>query len=147
MFCHIGLQATTAEISSYMIHRSYWKMYHWQSERECGGALHTLAALCEMFRRFLDSTRKESHSNCSFPWIPYSLQVNTGIFKQATSVSFSASRASLSSRLHHSMVRHVLCRQPYGIKFRCKFQIPTGVWIPEVCWKQKLVAFYFWRNH
>jgi hypothetical protein len=38
MFCHIGLQATTTdfEISSYMICQSYWKLYHWQSEHECG---------------------------------------------------------------------------------------------------------------
>jgi hypothetical protein len=28
MFCHTGLQATTAEISSYTIRQSYWKMYH-----------------------------------------------------------------------------------------------------------------------
>jgi hypothetical protein len=36
MFCSISLQATTTKISSYMICQSYWKMYHWQSEHECG---------------------------------------------------------------------------------------------------------------
>jgi hypothetical protein len=35
MFYHIGLQATTTEISSYVICQSYWNMYHWQSEHEC----------------------------------------------------------------------------------------------------------------
>jgi hypothetical protein len=53
MFCHIGLQATTAEISSHMICQSYWKMYHWQSEPECGTCMmvprRILAVLCEMF--------------------------------------------------------------------------------------------------
>jgi hypothetical protein len=53
MFCHIGLQATTTEISSFMICQSYWKMYHWQSEYECGTCmmvlLHILAVLCELF--------------------------------------------------------------------------------------------------
>jgi hypothetical protein len=53
MFCRIGLQATTTEISSYMIRQSYWKMYHWQSEHECGTCMmvlrHILAVLCEMF--------------------------------------------------------------------------------------------------
>jgi hypothetical protein len=53
MFCHIGLQATTTEISSYMICQSYQKMYHWQSEHECGTCMmvlwHILAVLCEMF--------------------------------------------------------------------------------------------------
>jgi hypothetical protein len=33
MFCLIDLQATTTEISSYMICQSYWKMYRWQSTR------------------------------------------------------------------------------------------------------------------
>jgi hypothetical protein len=28
--CHIGLQATTIKVSSYII-QNYWKMYHWQS--------------------------------------------------------------------------------------------------------------------
>jgi hypothetical protein len=31
MFCHIGLQAPTTEISSHMMWQSYRKMYHWQS--------------------------------------------------------------------------------------------------------------------
>jgi hypothetical protein len=31
VFCHIGLHATTAEISFYMICQRYWKLYHWQS--------------------------------------------------------------------------------------------------------------------
>jgi hypothetical protein len=39
--------------SSYMICQSYWKMYHWQSEHECGTCMmvlrHILAVLCEMF--------------------------------------------------------------------------------------------------
>jgi hypothetical protein len=53
MFCHISLQATTTEISSYMICQSYLKMYHWQSEHECGTCMmvlrHILAMLWEMF--------------------------------------------------------------------------------------------------
>jgi hypothetical protein len=53
MFCYIGLQATTTQISSYTICQSYWKMYHWQSEHECGTCVmvfrHILAVLCEMF--------------------------------------------------------------------------------------------------
>jgi hypothetical protein len=53
MSCHIGLQATTTEISSYMIYQSYWKMYPWQSEHECDMCMvvlwHILAVLCEMF--------------------------------------------------------------------------------------------------
>jgi hypothetical protein len=53
MFCHIGLEATTNEISSYMICQSYWKMYHWQLKQECGACVmvlrHILAVLCEMF--------------------------------------------------------------------------------------------------
>jgi hypothetical protein len=56
MFCHIGLQATTTEISSYRISEIYWKLYHWQSEHESGTCIrvprqlrHILAALCEMF--------------------------------------------------------------------------------------------------
>jgi hypothetical protein len=52
MFCHIGLQATTNEISSYMICQRYWQMYHWQSEHECGTCMmvlrHILAVLCEL---------------------------------------------------------------------------------------------------
>jgi hypothetical protein len=52
MFCDIGLQATTIEISSYMICQSYWKMYHWQSEYKCGSCMmvlrHILAVLCKM---------------------------------------------------------------------------------------------------
>jgi hypothetical protein len=52
-FVNNGLQATITEISSYMICQSYWKMYHWQSEPECGTCMmvlrHILAALCEMF--------------------------------------------------------------------------------------------------
>jgi hypothetical protein len=31
MFCYIRLQATTTEITSYMIRQSYSKMYHWQT--------------------------------------------------------------------------------------------------------------------
>jgi hypothetical protein len=53
MFCHIGLQATATEIFFYMICQSYWKMYHWQSEYECGTWMmvlrHILAVMCEMF--------------------------------------------------------------------------------------------------
>jgi hypothetical protein len=53
MFCHIGLQATAIEISSYMIGQSYGKMYHWQSEHECGTYMmvlrHISAVLCAMF--------------------------------------------------------------------------------------------------
>jgi hypothetical protein len=53
MFCHIGSQANTAEISSHMIWQSYRKMYHWQSEHECAICMmvlrHILAVLCEMF--------------------------------------------------------------------------------------------------
>jgi hypothetical protein len=53
MFCHIDSQATTTEIFSYMICQSCWKMYHWQSEHECGTCMmvlqHILAVLCEMF--------------------------------------------------------------------------------------------------
>jgi hypothetical protein len=53
MFCHIDLQATTADISSCMVCQSYWKMDHWQSEHECGKCMmvprHILAVLCEMF--------------------------------------------------------------------------------------------------
>jgi hypothetical protein len=53
MFYHIGIQATTTEISSYMICQSYWKMYHWQSEHECGTRVmvlrYILAVLREMF--------------------------------------------------------------------------------------------------
>jgi hypothetical protein len=52
-FCHIGLQATTTEILSYMICQSCWKMYHWESEQKCGTCAmvlrHILAVLCEMF--------------------------------------------------------------------------------------------------
>jgi hypothetical protein len=35
MICHVRLQATITEISSYMIFQSYWQVYHWQSEHEC----------------------------------------------------------------------------------------------------------------
>jgi hypothetical protein len=53
MFCHVSLQATTTEISSYMIYQSYWKMCHWQSEHKYGTCMmvlwHVLAMLCEMF--------------------------------------------------------------------------------------------------
>jgi hypothetical protein len=53
MLCHLGLQAATAEIPSYMIDQSYWKMYHLQSEHECGTCMmvlqHILAVLCKMF--------------------------------------------------------------------------------------------------
>jgi hypothetical protein len=53
MFRHIGLQTTTTEVSSYMICQSYWRLYHWQSEQECGTCVmvlrHILAVLCEMF--------------------------------------------------------------------------------------------------
>jgi hypothetical protein len=30
LYCHISLQATTTEVSSYRICQSYWKMYHRQ---------------------------------------------------------------------------------------------------------------------
>jgi hypothetical protein len=47
------MQATTAELSSYMICQSYWKLYHWQSEQECGTCMmmlrYILAVLCEVF--------------------------------------------------------------------------------------------------
>jgi hypothetical protein len=53
MFDHIGLQATTAGISSYMICQSYWKIYHWQSEHKCGTCMivlrHILVVPWEMF--------------------------------------------------------------------------------------------------
>jgi hypothetical protein len=53
MFCHVGLQATTTKISSYMIHQSYQKMYHWKSEHKCGICMmvlqHILATTCKMF--------------------------------------------------------------------------------------------------
>jgi hypothetical protein len=45
MFRHTGLQATTTEISSHMIWQSYWKMYHWQSEHECGTCVRVLRAV------------------------------------------------------------------------------------------------------
>jgi hypothetical protein len=48
-WCLVGLhvlsQATTAESSSYMICQSYWKMYHWQSEHECGTCMMVLRAV------------------------------------------------------------------------------------------------------
>jgi hypothetical protein len=48
MFCRIGLQATTTEISAYMICQSYW-----QSKHERGTCVmvlrHILAVLCEVF--------------------------------------------------------------------------------------------------
>jgi hypothetical protein len=53
MFCLSGLQPATAQISSYRICRSYWKMYHWRSEHECGTCMIVLrdiaAVLCDMF--------------------------------------------------------------------------------------------------
>jgi hypothetical protein len=45
MFDHIGLEATTTEIPSYMIWQSYWKMYHWQSQHECGTCVMVLRAV------------------------------------------------------------------------------------------------------
>jgi hypothetical protein len=52
MFCHIGLQATTTEISSHMNCQSSWKVYHRQSQHECDTCVillrHILAVLCEM---------------------------------------------------------------------------------------------------
>jgi hypothetical protein len=41
VFCHIGLHATTADISFYMIGQRCWKTYHWQSEHECGTPIMT----------------------------------------------------------------------------------------------------------
>jgi hypothetical protein len=45
--------ATTTEISCYTTFQSYWKMYHWQSQHECGTGMmvfrHILVVLCEMF--------------------------------------------------------------------------------------------------
>jgi hypothetical protein len=35
VWCHIGLQATTTEISSYMIWQSYWKLYQAKSSAKC----------------------------------------------------------------------------------------------------------------
>jgi hypothetical protein len=53
MFYHIGLQATTTEISSHTISQSHWKMYQFQSEHEYDTCMmvirHILAVLCEMF--------------------------------------------------------------------------------------------------
>jgi hypothetical protein len=53
MLYHIGLRATTADTLSYMICRSYWKIYHWKSQHECGTCMmvlrHILTVLCEMF--------------------------------------------------------------------------------------------------
>jgi hypothetical protein len=53
MFCHIGVQATTTETSSYMSCRSYWKMYHWQPEHEYGTSMmvlpNILSVLCGTF--------------------------------------------------------------------------------------------------
>jgi hypothetical protein len=48
---NVSLQATTTNISSYMICQSYWKMYHWLSEMwyVCDCGLVHLAILCEMF--------------------------------------------------------------------------------------------------
>jgi hypothetical protein len=52
MFCRISIQATTTEISFFMIRHSYWKLYHWQSEHECGTCIvvfrHILAVLCDV---------------------------------------------------------------------------------------------------
>jgi hypothetical protein len=45
LFCHIGLQTTTTEISSHTICQSFWKMYHWQSEHECGTCMLVLRAV------------------------------------------------------------------------------------------------------
>jgi hypothetical protein len=53
MFCHIGSQAATTEISSYMMSHSCGKLYHWLSEHECGTCMmvirHISTALCEVF--------------------------------------------------------------------------------------------------
>jgi hypothetical protein len=45
MFRHISLQAPATEISSYKICQSYWEMYQWQSEHECGTG--QIRNLCE----------------------------------------------------------------------------------------------------
>jgi hypothetical protein len=50
--CHIGLQATTTEISSYMNCHSYRKMYHWQSEHECGTCMMVLRAVRDVLNNF-----------------------------------------------------------------------------------------------
>jgi hypothetical protein len=36
MFCHMGIQANSTEISSHTICQSYWKLYHCQGEHKCG---------------------------------------------------------------------------------------------------------------
>jgi hypothetical protein len=45
MLCHIGLHTTTTETSSHMICHSYWELYHWQSEHECGTCMTVLRAV------------------------------------------------------------------------------------------------------
>jgi hypothetical protein len=49
----LRLTATTTKISSYMIYQSYWNMYNWQSDHECGTCIivlrHILTVMCETF--------------------------------------------------------------------------------------------------
>jgi hypothetical protein len=52
MFCHIGLQATTTQISSYKMCQSYW-MYHWQPEHECGTCMMVLRVVGDVLSNIM----------------------------------------------------------------------------------------------
>jgi hypothetical protein len=56
MFCHIVLQATTDKMSSYVVCKSYWKMYHWQSDHECGTHMMELWHVCHALQDVLNNT-------------------------------------------------------------------------------------------
>jgi hypothetical protein len=69
------LTGTTADIFSYIICQSCWKMYPWQSEHECGTCK---IVLCRTVRDVLKNTyydRRESRGGIS-AWPPHSPDFN-----------------------------------------------------------------------
>jgi hypothetical protein len=100
MFCHIGLQATTC-----MICQSYWKIYHWQSEHECGTCMMVLRAVRDVH----SNTCHNRWTGRGGPtaWPPHSMpELNPMDFYLRRHLNTPAYSASVDSEeaLHHGIV-------------------------------------------
>jgi hypothetical protein len=79
-----GLQATTTEISCYMICQSYWKLYHWQAEHECGTRVLVLRAVQDVLSNMYPTAWPPRSPDLNLVDIYLWRQLNTLVY--ATSV-------------------------------------------------------------
>jgi hypothetical protein len=146
--CHIGLQATAAEMSSDMICQSYRLVLHWQSEHESGTCTmvlrHNLAVLCEMFsathimtdgsRRWPTAWRPRSTHFNSLDFYLYG-HLKTLVYAAPVDNEEAIHRRivdacqnirkypSISERMRQSMMRRVeACTEPHGGHFEHFFK-------------------------